>query len=167
MTEPHVRHPRWTAAALLAPASAAVFAGTMAWTTGQSAAASESTAKTVSASSDEHENEELRARLDYQTKRVYLLRQEVKKLRQQVRGGAAPSTSPTPGTTATPSSPAGSGSGGTTPSTPAKPKATTKPAPTKTTATPKAPAPTKTTATTPATTTTKPAPVTSTTTAAS
>jgi hypothetical protein len=152
MTELHGRHARWTAAALLAPASAAVFAGTMSWTTGQSAAAAETTAtnSTPSATVDP-----LQAKLDYQTRRVALLRKQVSTLRQQVEGDDVPSASPTGASARKASgSTRGSSSGGST--TARSTKAASKPAATKTTA----PA-TKKAATT------KPAPATSTTTKAS
>lgn len=79
------RHPRWTAAVLLAPASAAVFAGSTAWANDHDPAAVKQTAA---------------AQIAGRTEEVRKLRVEVAELRDRVAGlqaradGASSSTAP-------------------------------------------------------------------------
>jgi hypothetical protein len=89
MADNHGRRPRWTAAALLAPASAAVFAASMSWVTGESASAA-----TASTSSQPSVNP-LQAALDHRTAQVAALRAQVKGLQEQLaQAGPAPSAPP-------------------------------------------------------------------------
>ncbi|MBK7623447.1 MAG: hypothetical protein IPJ14_12515 [Kineosporiaceae bacterium] len=164
-TTPEVgRHSRWSAAALLAPASAAVFAGTMGWTADHdpvlpsTPAAATNTALTSAAVQGEHKSsprdKDLERQIRAQVAQVRTMRRQVAALRKDVAAlrGKAPGT----GTTTPPT-------GGAT--TPAPAPTGTAPAPAPTSTKP-APAPT-TTKPAPAPTTTKPAPAPAPTTTAS
>ena len=148
-TTPEVgRHSRRSAAALLAPASAAVFAGTMGWTSDHKpvvpAAATttltQAKVQTEHKGSDSARDADLERQVKAQIAQVRTMRRQVAKLRKDVAAlrGKAPGT----GTTTPPTTPPSGGG-----TTPAPAPTTTKPAPAPTTTKP-APAPT----------TTKPAP---------
>ncbi len=87
------RHAGWTAAALLAPASAAVFAGSAAWANDHDPSA----AKTSATQSET--DEAVAAQLARRTQEVTKLRAEVAELRDQVAGLPARGDGATSGTT--------------------------------------------------------------------